>query len=74
MTVGIPKRLSVRIIERTNNIIHALAYDTDDADMPMWVTHCGLGPLTASLVHVDDLVPNCMSCIAGWEAGWEASR
>lgn len=47
-----------------NFVIHELRWD-NDAALPMWVTACGLGPITGPLVRVSPETANCLSCIGG---------
>lgn len=43
-------------------ITHKLQWD-DDLVIPMWVTSCGLGPVTGSLMNARPATPDCMGCI-----------
>lgn len=45
-----------------NGVTHALKYDADLV-MPMWVTECGMGPITDGLIAVANHKSDCMDCV-----------
>ena len=47
-------------------VTHAVVYDPDP-DIPMWMTACGVGPLTLSIAFVCDYPSNCIACLAALE-------